>query len=53
MGYEGVAIEIAKFFKVAHAGRAAETLEIFGVLAVSGKEPRSAGATIRVADMLK
>lgn len=54
MGYEGVAIEIAKFFKGGPTPVApAETLEIFGVLAAAEKSRAQQGATIRVADMLK
>ncbi|MCY2967052.1 MAG: hypothetical protein NT069_26025, partial [Planctomycetota bacterium] len=54
MGYEGIAIEMAKFFKggelpVSHA----ETLEIFAFMEAARESKRQNGASILVSDVLK
>ncbi len=54
MGYEGIAIEIAKFFKGgATPVTANETIELFGVLEAAQQSRAKSGATVRVADALK
>lgn len=54
MGYEGIAIEMAKFFKGAPAPvSAAETLEIFAFMEAAHESKRQKGATVRVADILE
>jgi hypothetical protein len=54
MGYEGIAHEIAKFYKGGPTPVAAsETLEIFAVLQAAELSKAQNGAVIRVADILK
>jgi predicted dehydrogenase len=54
MGYEGIAIEMAKFFKGGPAPvAAAETLEIFALMEAAHESKRRHGATVRVADILE
>ncbi len=54
MGYEGIAIEIAKFFKGGPAPvTSSETIELFGVLEAAQQSRSKGGATVRVADALK
>jgi len=54
MGYEGIAVEIAKFFKGGPVPvPAAETLEVFGFMEAAHESKRQNGAAIRVADVLK
>lgn len=54
MGYEGIAIEMAKFFKGGPAPVSlAETLEIFAFMEAAHESKRNQGAPIRVADILK
>jgi predicted dehydrogenase len=53
MGYEGIAIELAKFFKGGPAPVAAsETLEIFAFMEAAHESKRRKGAEVRVADIL-
>ena len=53
MGYEGIAIEMAKFFKGGPAPvSAAETLEIFAFMEAAHESKRRSGAAVRVADIL-
>ena len=53
MGYEGVAIEMAKFFKGgATPVPAAETLELFAFMEAAHESKRQNGASVRVADIL-
>ena len=53
MGYEGIAIEMAKFFKGGPTPvSAAETLEIFGFMEAAHESKRQNGASVRVADVL-
>jgi predicted dehydrogenase len=53
MGYEGLAIEMAKFFKGGPAPvSAAETLEIFAFMEAAHESKRQKGAAVRVADIL-
>lgn len=54
MGYEGIAHEIAKFFKGGPTPVAAsETLEIFAVLQAAELSKAQNGAVVRTADVLK
>ncbi|MDB5306747.1 MAG: Dehydrogenase [Gemmataceae bacterium] len=54
MGYEGIAIEMAKFFKGGPAPvSAAETLEIFAFMEAAHESKRQKGAIVRVADVLE
>jgi predicted dehydrogenase len=54
MGYEGIAIEMAKFFKGGPAPvNAAETLEIFAFMEAAHESKRQKGAAVRVADVLE
>lgn len=54
MGYEGIAIEMAKFFKGGPVPvSAAETLEIFAFMEAAHESKRQKGAAIKVADILK
>ena len=54
MGYEGLAIEMAKFFKGgAVPVAAAETLELFAFMEAAHESKRQKGAEVRVADVLK
>lgn len=54
MGYEGIAIEMAKFFKGGPAPvPAAETLEIFAFMEAAHESKRNKGSAVRVADVLK
>ena len=53
MGYEGIAIEMAKFFKGGPAPVSpAETLEIFAFMEAAHESKRQNGAAVRVADVL-
>jgi hypothetical protein len=53
MGYKGIAIEMAKFFKGGPAPvSAAETLEIFAFMEAAHESKRLKGAAVRVADVL-
>jgi len=53
-GYEGIAIEMAKFFKGgAVPVPAAETLEIFAFMEAAHESKRQKGAVVRVADVLE
>jgi hypothetical protein len=54
MGYEGIAIEMARFFKGGPAPvSAAETLEIFAFMEAAHESKRQKGAAVRVADVLE
>lgn len=54
MGYEGIAIEMAKFFKGAPAPvTTAETLEIFAFMEAAHESKRQNGAAVRLADILE
>jgi predicted dehydrogenase len=54
MGYKGLAIEMAKFFKGGPTPvPAAETLEIFAFMEAAHESKRQNGAVVRVADILK
>jgi predicted dehydrogenase len=54
MGYEGIAIEIAKFFKGGPAPvPAAETIELFTFLAAADASQASGGTEVKLADVLK
>jgi predicted dehydrogenase len=54
MGYEGIAIEMAKFFKGGPAPvSAAETLEIFAFMEAAHESKRRQGAAVRVAEVLE
>jgi predicted dehydrogenase len=54
MGYEGIALEMAKFFKGgAVPVSAAETLEIFAFMEAAHESKRQKGALVRVADVLE
>jgi predicted dehydrogenase len=54
MGYEGIAIEMAKFFKDGPAPvSAAETLEIFAFMEAAHESKRQNGAAVRIADVLE
>jgi hypothetical protein len=54
MGYEGIAIAMAKFFKGGAVPVAAtETLEIFAFMEAAHESKRQKGAAIEVADVLK
>jgi predicted dehydrogenase len=54
MGYEGIAIEMAKFFKGgATPVSAAETLEIFAFMEAAHESKRRQSTSVRVADVLK
>jgi predicted dehydrogenase len=54
MGYEGIAIEMAKFFKGAPAPvPAAETLEIFAFMEAAHESKRNKGCTVKVAEVLE
>lgn len=53
MGYEGIAIEMAKFFKGgAVPVPVAETLEIFAFMEAAHESKRQKGATVRLSDIL-
>src|ERR1700676_2313131 len=53
MGYEGLAIEMAKFFKGGTVPvAAAETLEIFAFMEAAHESKRQKGAEVKVADVL-
>jgi predicted dehydrogenase len=53
MGYEGIAIEMAKFFKGAPAPVSmAETLEIFAFMEAAHESKRRNGSAMRLADIL-
>lgn len=54
MGYEGIAIEMAKFFKGGPAPVSmAETLEIFAFMGAAHASKQKQGVPIRVADFMK
>ncbi len=54
MGYEGIALEMGKFFKGGPPPvSSSETLEIFAVLAAAEQSKARAGAAVPVAEMLK
>jgi predicted dehydrogenase len=54
MGYEGLAIEMAKFFKGGPPPvSAAETLEIFAFMEAAHESKRQNGAAVAVADIMK
>jgi len=54
MGYEGIAIEMAKFFKGgAVPVSAEETLEIFAFMEAAHESKRQKGALVKVADILE
>lgn len=54
MGYEGIAIEIAKFFKGgAIPVSANETLEIFALMEAAHESKRQKGAVVKVAEILE
>src|ERR1043166_925792 len=54
MGYEGIAIEMAKFFKGGPAPvSAAETLEIFAFMEAAHESKRRKGEPVRIADVLE
>jgi hypothetical protein len=54
MGYEGLAIEMAKFFKGGPVPvSAAETLEIFAFMEAAHESKRQHGAEVKVADILE
>ncbi|MBM4069019.1 MAG: gfo/Idh/MocA family oxidoreductase [Planctomycetes bacterium] len=54
MGYEGIAIEMAKFFKGgAVSVSAAETLEIFAFMEAAHESKRQNGAAVRISNILK
>jgi len=54
MGYEGIAIEMAKFFKGGAAPvPPAETLELFGFMEAAHESKRNHGAPVRIEDVLK
>jgi hypothetical protein len=54
MGYEGIAVEMAKFFKGGEAPvSAAETLEVFAFMEAAHESKRQKGAAVRVADVLE
>jgi hypothetical protein len=53
MGYEGIAIEMAKFFKGGPVPvSAAETREIFAFMEAAHESKRQKGAAVRLADAL-
>jgi predicted dehydrogenase len=53
MGYEGIAIEMAKFFKGGPVPvSAAETLEIFAFMEAAHESKREKGTVVRLADVL-
>ena len=53
MGYEGIAVEMAKFFKGGPVPvSAAETLEIFAFMEAAHESKRQKGAAIQVAEIL-
>jgi predicted dehydrogenase len=53
MGYEGVAVEIAKFFKTRTPPvSAAETTEVFAFLEAAEESKRRGGAPVKLADVL-
>jgi len=54
MGYEGVAIEIAKFFKTKQPPVAAdETIEIFAFLAAAEKSKEQGGSPVKLEAVLR
>jgi predicted dehydrogenase len=54
MGYKGIAIEMAKFFKGGPAPvSAAETLEIFAFMEAAHESKRQKGAAVKVAEVLE
>jgi predicted dehydrogenase len=54
MGYEGIAVEMARFFKGGEAPvAAAETLEIFAFMEAAHESKRQKGAAVRVVDVLE
>jgi predicted dehydrogenase len=54
MGYKGIAIEMAKFFKGGPTPvSAAETLEIFAFMEAAHESKRQKGAAVKVADVLE
>lgn len=54
MGYEGIAIEMAKFFKGGPAPvTPAETLEVFGFMEAAHESKRQNGAPVKIEDVLK
>lgn len=54
MGYEGIGLEMAKFFKGGPAPVSAdETLEIFGFMEAAHESKRQKGAAIKIADILE
>jgi len=54
MGYEGIAIEMAKFFKGGPVPvPAAETLELFAFMEAAHESKRTKGAAVRIDDVLK
>ncbi len=54
MGYEGIAIEMAKFFKGGPVPvSAAETLELFAFMEAAHESKRQKGAVVRVAEVLE
>ncbi len=53
-GYEGVATEIAKFFKTGKLPvEPAETIELFGFMEAAHESGRQGGAPVRVEDVIK
>jgi predicted dehydrogenase len=54
MGYEGVAVEIASFFKTKQPPvTAAETLEVFAILEAAKISKSQGGIPVKIADVLK
>ena len=54
MGYEGVAIQIARFFKTKTPPvSSAETLELFAMLTAAEQSKLQGGKPIHIADVLK
>ena len=54
MGYEGIAIEMAKFFKGgATPVPSAEILEVFAFMVAAHESKRWQGAAVRVTDILR
>ena len=54
MGYKGIAIELAKFFKGGPPPvPAAETLELFAFMEAAHESKRQQGASVKVAEVLE
>jgi predicted dehydrogenase len=54
MGYEGVAVQIANFFKTRQSPvKAEETLEIFAILEAAKLSKAEGGAPVKIAEVLK